>query len=72
VIDRHGQKWYVAGANAGKAAIEIKVNLNMLAGKDVVMYNDNKARQTFMNTLRVPDNGVVSITIQPNGGFVLV
>jgi hypothetical protein len=71
IARRHGQKWYVAGVNAGKAAIQIKTRLNMFAGKDVVMYNDNKTRQTSMNTLRVPDNGEVSITIQPNGGFVL-
>lgn len=71
IARRHGQKWYVAGVNAGKAAIQIKTRLNMFADKDVVMYNDNKTRQTSMNTLRVPDNGEISITIQPNGGFVL-
>jgi hypothetical protein len=68
---RHGQTWYVAGVNAGKTAIQIKAQLNMFAGKDVVMYNDNKTRKTSMDTIKVPDNGEVSITIQPNGGFVL-
>jgi hypothetical protein len=61
----------VAGVNAGKTAIQIKAQLNMFAGKDVVMYNDNKTRKTSMDTIKVPDNGEVSITIQPNGGFVL-
>ncbi len=71
IARRHGQKWYVAGVNAGKTAIQIKAQLKMFAGEDAVMYNDNKVRQTSMETVKVPGNGEVSITIQPNGGFVL-
>jgi hypothetical protein len=71
IARRHRQSWYVAGVNAGKTAIQITVQLNMFAGKEVVMYNDNKNRNTTMDTLKVPANGEVSITIQPNGGIVL-
>lgn len=69
---RHGQRWYVAGVNAGKTAIQLKPQLPMLAGKDVFMYNDSKAKQTYMETVKVPANGEVPITIQPNGGVVLM
>lgn len=72
IARRHGQKWYVAGVNAGKTAIQIKAQLNMFAGKEAVMYNDAKTRITFMQTVKVPESGEMSITIQPNGGFVLV
>jgi hypothetical protein len=71
IARRHGQKWFVAGVNAGKAVIHIKAQLNMFAGKDVVMYNDDKSRKTSMGSFTVPGNGEVSIMIQPNGGFVL-
>jgi hypothetical protein len=36
------------------------------------MYNDNKTRKTYTETTSVPVNGEVSITIQPNGGIVLI
>jgi len=71
IARRHGQKWYVAGVNAGKTPIQIKAKLNMFAGKEVVMYNDNKTRKTSMGTVKVSNQGEVSITIQSNGGFVL-
>jgi hypothetical protein len=71
IARRHGQKWYVAGVNAEKTPVQVKVRLNMFDGKEVVMYNDNKSRKTFMDTVKIPDSGEVTITIQPNGGFVL-
>ena len=71
IARRHGQKWYVAGVNAEKTAVQVKVNLNMFAGKEVAIYNDNKSRKTFTDKVKIPDNGEASITIQPNGGFVL-
>jgi hypothetical protein len=70
VARRHKQQWYVAGVNAGKTAIQLKLSLSMFAGKDVVMYNDDKTRKTYTATTKVPASGEVSITIQPNGAVV--
>ena len=43
IARRHGTKWYVAGVNAKKAAMELKLNLPIFAGKKVSMYNDRIA-----------------------------
>ena len=68
---RHGQKWYVAGVNAEKTAKELKIKLPMLAGQSVTMYNDKTDKETYTSNLKVSKNGQLSITIQPNGGFVI-
>ncbi len=71
IARRHGQQWYVAGVNAEKSPKKLTVNLPMLAGKTVTMYNDNKNGETFTESVKIPENGEYSITIQPNGGIVL-
>mgnify|MGYP000860509979 CR=1 FL=1 len=68
---RSGQKWYVAGVNAEKSAKQLKLNLSMFAGQKVNLYNDRKSKETYMESLAIPENGEVSVTIQPNGGFVI-
>ncbi len=68
---RHGQKWYVAGVNAEKTAKELKIKLPMLAGQSITMYNDKADKETYTSNLKVSKNGQLSITIQPNGGFVI-
>jgi hypothetical protein len=68
---RHGQQWYVAGVNAEKTAIELNIKLPMLAGKEVTMYNDNRKNDTYLKSTTISHDGELSITIQPNGGFVL-
>jgi hypothetical protein len=71
IARRHGQKWYVAGVYAEKSAMEVKLNLPMLTGQKAAIYNDNRNNETYMDYVKVSDNGDLSITIQPNGGFVL-
>lgn len=71
VARRHGQKWYVAGTNAEKTAKELKLKLPMLAGQTITMYNDKADKVTYTASVKVSKNGELSITIQPNGGFVL-
>jgi hypothetical protein len=68
---RHGKKWYVAGVNAEKTAKELKIKLPMLAGQSITMYNDKVDKETYTTNLKVSKNGELSITIQPNGGFVV-
>ncbi|HRA74063.1 MAG TPA: glycoside hydrolase family 97 catalytic domain-containing protein, partial [Flavobacterium sp.] len=71
VARRHGQKWYVAGVNAEKTAKKLKLNLPMLAGQSITMYNDKDTKETYTTSVKVSKKGELSITIQPNGGFVL-
>ncbi|MCF8357909.1 MAG: glycoside hydrolase family 97 protein [Prolixibacteraceae bacterium] len=68
---RHAEKWYVAGINAEKEAKKITLNLPMIAGQRVLMYNDKKDGTSFTKTISVPEDGKVTVTIQPNGGVVL-
>lgn len=68
---RNGQKWYVAGVNAEKTAKELKIKLPMLAGQSITMSNDKADKETYTTNLKVSKNGQLSITIQPNGGFVI-
>lgn len=68
---RHGQKWYIAGVNAEKTAKKLKLNLPMLAGQSIILYNDKVDKEIFTTSLKVSKNGDLSITIQPKGGFVI-
>ena len=71
IARRHGQKWYVAGVNAEKTAKKLKLNLPMLAGQSITMYCDKETKETYTKSVKVSKKGELSITIQPNGGFIL-
>lgn len=71
IARRHDQKWYVAGINAEKTAKELKLKLPMFSGKTITIYNDKAGKETYTESVKVSKNGELSITIQPNGGFVL-
>jgi hypothetical protein len=71
IARRHEQQWYIAGVNAEKTIKMLKLKLPMFVGKTVTVYNDNKSKETYMDNIKVSENGEVSVTIQPNGGFVL-
>lgn len=72
IARRHGQKWYIAGVNAETEAKKLNLKLPMLAGQKVAMYNDDKNRETYQGEVNISKKGEISITIQPNGGFVLI
>jgi len=69
---RHGQKWYVVGVNAGKEALKLKLDLSILAGQKVVKYIDAADASPRMTDYVISKNGKADVTIQPNGGFILV
>lgn len=71
IARRHGSTWYVAGVNAEKQEKKLNLSVPMLAGKTVALYNDKKDGTPYLENVKVPENGQLSITIQPNGGFVL-
>lgn len=71
IARRHGETWYIAGINAEKEAKKLNLELPMLAGQKVAIYNDKKDGTPFTETVSISKNGKFSVTIQPNGGFVL-
>lgn len=68
---RKGLQWYIAGVNAEEEAKKLSLKLPKLAGQKVTLYNDKRDGTPYMETAEIPENGVMNITVQPNGGFVL-
>lgn len=70
---RHADRWYIAGINAGKEPLKLELNLPMCRKGDRISYysdtKDRTPRQEYME-IRQPEK--VKITIQPEGGIVLV
>ena len=70
---RHGDHWYIAGINAQKEPLKLKLALPMLReGDRVAFYSDTKNHepQLEQKTIQKPDE--TSVTIQPEGGIVLI
>ena len=70
---RHGDRWYIAGINAQKEPLKLKLALPMLReGDRVAFYSDTKNHepQLEQKTIQKPDE--TSVTIQPEGGIVLI
>lgn len=73
IARKSGDKWYIAGINAQKSAIKVKLNLDMLgAKKKAIIYNDDKKLNPTMSEISTDKNSSLSLTIQPEGGFVIV
>ena len=70
---RHNNKWYIAGVNALKEPLKLKLNLSMLDnGNECTYYYDNKNRQTQKEVRKIKDTSSVNVVIQPEGGIVIV
>lgn len=70
---RHGDTWYVAGINAEKEAKTLNVRLPFLAGKKIKLYTDHKKDLSPQFTeSSVKKNGELKLTMQPQGGLLLV
>ena len=70
---RHGDRWYIAGVNAGKEPLELKLRLPMFdKGTKLHSYTDNrKSLALEEGQLTVKNPEAVRVTLQPNGGMVL-
>ena len=70
---RHGDRWYIAGVNAGKKPLELKLRLPMFdKGTKLHSYTDNrKSLALEEGQLTVKNPEAVRVTLQPNGGMVL-
>ena len=70
---RSGDRWYVAGVNAQKETLKLKVRLPMLAGADgLKIYRDDKSLNGSVKTLKLNKKQEAEIEIPANGGVVIV
>ena len=76
IARRHGSKWYVAGMNATKHPLKLKLDLSMLAGQEVDYYYETASKvnlwpDSHIKTMKVSKKGLVAVEMQPNGGCIL-
>ncbi|MBN1144299.1 MAG: glycoside hydrolase family 97 protein [Bacteroidales bacterium] len=70
---RHGEKWYIAGVNAQKGILKLKLNLPMIpAGKEVKLFCDNDKLNGNVSITKLDKKQQIDVTIPENGGFVVV
>lgn len=68
---RHKDKWYIAGVNAKKESMKIKIDISMLKTKNLNMINDDINKNPTIKNIKLDKNGLYEVTIQSNGGFVI-
>lgn len=68
---RHGNQWYVAGANATKQTMKLKVKLPMYAGTTVSQYFDDNNRIPQIGEVKINTTGDVTLEMVPDGGIIL-
>ena len=68
---RHADSWYIAGVNAQKEPLKLKVPM-IEVGKEVKLYSDSKDLEGNLQTVRLNRKQEVQITIPCNGGMVIV
>ncbi len=69
---RHGNTWYIAAANATSELLKLKLDLPMLAGQEVSLYSDDKKMQPQLKLQKIKTDGSLQLTVQPQGGAVIV
>ena len=69
---RHGDKWYIAGVNAQKETLKLKVNLPMFSnGEKVRLFSDDKALQGGVKQIGIGKKQELQLTIPCNGGVLI-
>ena len=70
---RNGNRWYIAGINAGKEPLKLTLNLPMLQkGDETTCYSDTKERTLQTKDMKIRKPSEVKVTIQPEGGIIIV
>ncbi|MGN0048454.1 MAG: glycoside hydrolase family 97 catalytic domain-containing protein [Bacteroides sp.] len=77
IARRHAGQWWIAGLNAGSEPRKLTLDLPMLAGKTVRYYTDKPVKgsdfpEMQSATLKVSKQGKATVTIQPNGGILII
>ena len=68
----HGNTWYIAAVNATTEPLKLKLDLLMLAGQEVSLYSDDKKMQPQLKLQKIKTDGSLQLTVQPQGGAVIV
>ncbi|WP_278717612.1 glycoside hydrolase family 97 protein [Bacteroides caecimuris] len=69
---RHGDKWYIAGVNAQKETLKLKVNLPMFSnGEKVRLFSDDKALQGSVKQIEIGKKQELQLAIPCNGGVLI-
>ena len=69
---RHGDKWYIAGVNAQKETLNLKVNLPMFSnGEKVRLFSDDKALQGDVKQIEIGKKQELQLAIPCNGGVLI-
>ena len=69
---RHGEKWYIAGVNAQKETLKLKVNLPMFSnGEKVRLFSDDKALQGDVKQIEIGKKQELQLAIPCNGGVLI-
>lgn len=70
---RHGERWYIAGINAGKEPLRLKLALPMLQkGDRLTLYGDDRKGTVYAEDVSIKKPQEVSVVLQAEGGIVLV
>lgn len=70
---RHGDKWYIAGVNAQKETLKLKVNLPMFSnGEKVRLFSDDKVLQGGVKQIGIGKKQELQLSIPCNGGILIV
>jgi alpha-glucosidase len=73
IARRSGKQWYLAGINGEDAEKLITLNLNPFKKKKAWLIADGDAPPSMkQETITIPTNKKLSLTLKPRGGFVLV
>ena len=69
---RHGNTWYIAAVNATAEPLKLKLDLPVLAGQEVSLYSDDKKMKPQLKLQKIKTDGSLQLTVQPQGGAVIV
>lgn len=69
---RHADTWYIAAINATGKPLQVEVAEPLKAGARIAVYTDGKKLETMLKKQAVTKNGKLRLTVQPQGGAVVV
>ena len=72
VARRSGARWYVAGINGENTEKVLSLDLSFLGNKKGRIISDADEPRTFTNKETTLDAGRTTVTMKPQGGFVIV
>ena len=65
-------RWYIAGLSALKEPLTLTLDLSDFGLTQPKLYVDNKKAEPVLTTLKTDKRGRAKVTIQPNGGIIIL